>query len=102
MRKMKAETVVMEAFNEAEMSKDDEIINEIIELKHFFGKEIIANAIRLTFVDKNVSKISDLIRLDNRSYLSNSVIINYSVAGLGKSFSYMLRCHMRRPRFLYK
>lgn len=99
MRKMKAETVVMEAFNEAEMSKDDEIINEIIELKHFFGKEIIANAIRLTFVDKNVSKISDLIRLDNRSYLSSSVIINYSVAGLGKSFSYMLRCHMRRPRF---
>jgi len=100
MRKMGAESIVIEDFeNIADIQEDNEIIQEITDLESNHTCKLNAKITRFTFLAKSIASNDDLIKIEEKDFLSTAVLMNIQTDQ--GYFSYLLRCYVRRPECQY-
>ncbi len=101
MRKVKAETVIIEYLNEGD---DNEVEEERKALTLCINRKVkFESVIRLTFLTKRIKDSNDIERVDEKDFLGHAIIINarWRKKGETQRKSYMLRAIISLPVTTY-
>lgn len=96
MRKMDAQSSVMEKIDEC----SPELEGEIQALKNICGEDLKLKIYRFTFLSEKVSTINDIKQLSDDKFYASAILINHHLAD-NKWQSYLYQAIVCKPKLLY-